>query len=391
MNSQPGDSVCKVCFVAHSSAMRGAERALLEAIEALQSYPIQAHVFVPGDGPFVGELNGLGVEYSLYPALPWTSARRTLGKRTAKCLLMLPLALHLASLLRREHCQLVYTNTVTIPTGALASALLGLPHVWHIHEFGQEDHGFEFDPDQHTMKWFFQRYGGFFVFNSKKVADKYVRWLELDFEPARWRVIYQSVTPLVGQRNATTPLVPAFERVLTLVGALEDGKGHRDALFAVRLLKDRGIHVGLILVGEGSKRQFLSETAAELGIADRLLFTGTVDNVTDFYDMADVVLVCSKSEAFGRVAVEGMLRGRPIICTGSGGLSEIVVDGETGLYYEGENSVDLADRIQFLFEHQDFALRMAKRGQEWATHNFTKERYGKELFEVIRNVLQQYH
>jgi hypothetical protein len=125
----------KVCFVSHSSAKAGAERCLIETIEALKDCRVEACVLLPKDGPLAGTLADRNVPFRVIRYFPWLSERSApLWTCLAKMGFNLVGAMAAAREIRRRGCDVVYSNTITVCVGALAAALLRRPHVWHIHE-----------------------------------------------------------------------------------------------------------------------------------------------------------------------------------------------------------------------------------------------------------------
>jgi D-inositol-3-phosphate glycosyltransferase len=87
--------------------------------------------------------------------------------------------------------------------------------------------------------------------------------------------------------------------------------------------------------------------AVALDVADRVVFfpAQTQERLVDFYRAADVVLVPSRSESFGLVALEAQASGTPVVASAVGGLRHVVDDGRTGFLVEGHDPGDHADRI----------------------------------------------
>ena len=94
---------------------------------------------------------------------------------------------------------------------------------------------------------------------------------------------------------------------------------------------------------------------------------------------ANVVLVCSRNEAFGRVTVEGMLAGRPVVGARCAATAELIEDGVNGFLYAHGNAKDLAEKIHFLYDHPDIANDTGSTAQAWADKTFSKERYRADL------------
>jgi glycosyltransferase involved in cell wall biosynthesis len=145
----------------------------------------------------------------------------------------------------------------------------------------------------------------------------------------------------------------------------------------------------LTLVGTGRPEDVraLERDARALGVAEATTFTGLVRDATPFYDRADVVLSCSASEAYGRVVVEAMKRGAPVIGSNAGGTVEQLTDSGGGLLYEPGNAAALADAIRRLHEDPELRRRLADDGRAWATATFTLEHFAEEFLAVAREAL----
>jgi glycosyltransferase involved in cell wall biosynthesis len=149
-----------------------------------------------------------------------------------------------------------------------------------------------------------------------------------------------------------------------------------------------GVRVELLIVGDGDPqyREYLENIATKNHIEQFIKFYGYADNPFPLMQSADVVLVCSKCEAFGRVTVEGMRAGKPIIGTRSGGTQELIRDGFNGLLYTAEDERELAQKIRYICDRPDLAKQMGENGQQWAAEQFTPARYGKEIYLLLKQL-----
>src|SRR5687768_7432894 len=136
----------RVCFVSHSARRYGAELALLELLQGLSGLGVECLVLVPRQGPLLAELDRLDIEWRIlkYPWW-WRSRRQSLSHRMLRALLGLVSAVRMAVLLMRWRCDVVYTNTVAVSTGAFGAWLARKPHVWHLHESACRDPAMKFD------------------------------------------------------------------------------------------------------------------------------------------------------------------------------------------------------------------------------------------------------
>lgn len=371
----------KICFISHSSYLGGAERALLEAIKALGKKGTTCNVVVPYDGPLCEELKRIHVPYRVVKYRPWVSNKKqSCWARTRDLLISLAMVIPLSAAVIRWRSTHVYTNTMYIFSGAVAAFLTRRPHIWHIHEFGFADHGFKFlygkKPSLRLMDWL----STLVITNSKAVADAYAQ----DIPPSKIKVAYQSVSmssPPEGRKATDT-----FWCVI--VGALSVGKRQDDAIKAIAVLVNKGLKVGLYVIGDGGQdyASHLTQITQEFNVEKNVQFLGHRDDAFEYMSMSDVVLMCSRSEAFGRVTIEGMLAEKPVIGSRSGATPELIQDGITGLLYEPGDFEQLAQRIEYLYANPDEASLMGQRAREWALKHFGQERYGEDLLRLVAGI-----
>src|SRR5262249_10184982 len=137
----------KIVFVSHSGSLRaGAEISFLETVRNLARNGHSVHATLPRDGELAQELRSLAIPVAIIPFGWWVSTRKSWTLRLRRIFRNLPAASYkLAKLFKQIRPDLVVTNTLTIGAAALASKSCGIPHIWYIHEFGEEDHCFHFD------------------------------------------------------------------------------------------------------------------------------------------------------------------------------------------------------------------------------------------------------
>jgi glycosyltransferase involved in cell wall biosynthesis len=170
-----------------------------------------------------------------------------------------------------------------------------------------------------------------------------------------------------------------------IIGALNEGKGQDQAIKAVAILACRGLNVELRILGKGGKTytESLLALIKKSHLEGRVKLEGHVKNPASFINRADVLLMCSRSEAFGRVTIEGMLSGKPVIGSDSGATAELIRDGFNGLLYEPDNPADLADKIILLVKDPAKARFLGENGKIWAEQQFSKVTHAANILEVI--------
>lgn len=371
----------RILFVAHSVGMGGAERSLCELVRGLILEGTNVAVAVPGHGPAVDDLRAAGASVFSYPLAPWGGASRDPMRFVVRASKTLLGTLRLLSIIRRWQPGVVVTNTITTAAGALAAALGGRPHIWHIREFGLRDHGFRFDLGD-TLAWqLISRLSATVVTNSEAVA-RHVRKRATSVDVS---VVYNAVNVDV----VSHPRVVAAGRTLRLVivGALTPGKGQQEAIHALAALPSY-IEAHLTIVGDGlpGYRAYLQGLVQQLRLEDRVTFAGQASNCASHMAAADVLLVCSQAEAFGRVTVEAMKFGLPVIGSRSGGTTELVAHGRTGLLYSPGDHAELATCIIALYADRELGDRLGEDAREWATPRFTQERTSAAFRTVLDSV-----
>ena len=110
-------------------------------------------------------------------------------------------------------------------------------------------------------------------------------------------------------------------------------------------------------------------------------------DVPAFLGRTGVFVLPSRSEGLGLVAVEAMAAGRPVVASCTGGLPEVVVDGETGLLVEPEDPVALARAIRMLLADPDRAARMGAAGRQRVRERFSAERMARETAALYEELM----
>lgn len=150
------------------------------------------------------------------------------------------------------------------------------------------------------------------------------------------------------------------------LGRLEPVKGFQLLVKALPAILSGVPSARLLLVGEGPLRAALVNDARALGVADRLTLAGAQREGAAFLAAADLVVVPSLNEGMGRVLVEAMALGRPVVATRVGGIPAVVVDGETGRLVAPDDPSALARAVNELLKDPGLRQRMGEAGRRRA-------------------------
>jgi glycosyltransferase involved in cell wall biosynthesis len=194
----------------------------------------------------------------------------------------------------------------------------------------------------------------------------------------------------VRREFGITPDTP----LLASVSRLFSWKGQRELLRALALVARRVPNVRLLIVGEdesnvgtGSFTKELRALASELGIAERVVFTGRRSDVARILAACDLFTLPSFEEPFGLVFLEAMAMRRPVVAIDNGGTPEVVLNGQTGLLSQPWDIDGLADNIVRLLGDSELRSRMGALGRERVIELFNPERMALAAAEAYRTVL----
>lgn len=360
---------------------------MLDLIDALAVKGVESRVVVPVPGYVSRALDLRHVEWADCFYRTWCSEDRLpfWDRLLKKPVAHLVRGARLARLIRRWQCDVLVTNTLSTCEGAIAARLLDRPHITHIREFGNLDHGWHFELGPRVSMRILSALSRLVVFNSRAVA----RYYAPQVPASRTRIVYNGVIIPAGVAEASTcsrSRAASDPLRCVLVGTVTQSKGPEDAIQAVHELARRGLPVRLTIVGGGSQSymQHLRSVIETCDIRDRVEMVGHVEDPLPFFRTADVALVCSRMEAFARVTVEAMKMGTPVIGADTGGTPEAIRHGFNGLLYAAGAPSDLADKIQMLCRDRAAAVRLGQQAKAWATCTFNEERYGSEMLAVLK-------
>ena len=161
--------------------------------------------------------------------------------------------------------------------------------------------------------------------------------------------------------------------VVGIVAALRPEKDHATLLRSVKILLADLPNVKILLVGDGPERANLEQLSVELGIADSVCFTGSRSDVRKILLAIDVFVLCSMTECFPLSVLEAMACARPVVCTGVGGIGEMVEHGVNGYVVPAHDSQALSDRIKAVLSNPELASQMGQAGRRRVEDEFTLE------------------
>jgi phosphatidylinositol alpha-1,6-mannosyltransferase len=163
----------------------------------------------------------------------------------------------------------------------------------------------------------------------------------------------------------------------------------------IRALPDVRSEIGdatLVIVGGGPDSKRLADLAHEHGVADHVVFTGSVpaQELAAYHNIADVFAMPARTrgrgldvEGLGIVYLEASATGVPVIAGDSGGAPETVRQGETGLVVDGRSTTQLTDALTALLGDPELCLSMGTAGREWVQSRWRWEHMAGRLRQLL--------
>lgn len=131
-----------------------------------------------------------------------------------------------------------------------------------------------------------------------------------------------------------------------MVGALISGKGHDIAFESLSSPSWKDKDWKLNIYGKGYGEKYLKDYADFLGIAEKVVFHGHVNNATEIWKNNHILLLPSSGEGLPISMMEAMVSGRPVVSTDVGGIREIIMDGDNGFLSEGPTRVSFSGAME---------------------------------------------
>ncbi|MBD1909213.1 MULTISPECIES: glycosyltransferase [unclassified Leptolyngbya] len=169
------------------------------------------------------------------------------------------------------------------------------------------------------------------------------------------------------------------------IGRLDPMKGHDVLLRAVAQVEG----TKLVIVGDGAYRGELERLAEALGISDRVLLPGWVDQPRQYLPTFDVFVQPSRSEGFPLTVVEAMLAARPIIATRVGSVAEAIIPEKTGLLIDKDDVDGLVAALMYLRDRPDLRHQLGQNARAVALQHFTIQSMTAQYQELWRSLLTQ--
>jgi len=291
---------------------------------------------------------------------------------------------------KRNNIDIIHFNTgINVNSeGILVSKLLNIPSLCHVR--GEAYNSLEAKC--------LAKYVTCFIAVSKFIETSLI---DLGISKNKIKVIYDGISADEYSdkvKMQDTAHYEFGENNIGLFACLLPWKGQKVFIEAANILiKENGLEsckffvVGDIPEAKSRYKEELISEVKRLGLSDKIIFTGYQDNVYKFMNKMDIIVHTSlKPEPFGRVIIEAMALGKPVIATKMGGPLEIIEDKINGTLIPPGNPHILAETITFLLKDADELKQIGKRAQETIAKKFNAEDCFKNTEKLYERVMSGY-
>lgn len=375
----------RILFLNHVSRTGGAEASLLDMVGWLRNHDWAASVALPEGNDLAKRFQNARVPVYRLPIR--RIHRRSLASIAAAVVSIVRSTPPLLRLLRQNKVALLHANSNTAHLYAiLATRIAHIPLVWHCRDVVNLGG---------LGPWMIRA-------ADRIVAISHLVGMELQkcgATSARLRVVHNGIDverfrPCAGRTLARKSLgIPTESFVVTMIAQLVPWKNHPLFVEAARLIVAASPSSFFLLVGDdrfGDHPQYAEQIRrlARSGIlGDRVILTGYIEDVREILEATDVLVHPASREPFGRVLIEAMAMGKPVVAVNQGGPAEIVRDGVDGILVPPENAEVLARAVMRIASDPTMAVSMGQRGRERVAIEFSLESQMRKIESIYKEVL----
>ena len=376
-----------ILFIHQSAELYGSDKTLLLLLKHLDKTKFNSVVVLPYDGPLKTELEKENIQVVIAPVLKLY--RKIFSpKNILKFLIDIKEAFKVLDELNKEYkFDLIYSNTLAVLLGMIYSRKRKIKHFWHVHEIIVHPKIIA-----STFPKLLNKYADLIICNSnatmKNLTDR-IKELES-----------KSIVIHNGIESNTQKFILLKEEfgyssqdlILTLVGRISRLKGHKWLLSTFINELSKNLEVKLLFVGSPVENQeYYLEEIEKIILDNKLVnrvkiipFTKDLSKIWSITDIA--IMPSTEAESFGLVAVEAMLAKKPVIGSNHGGLTEIIVNNETGFLVEPNNETKLAEAISKLIENPELRKQFGENGYQRAINEFSVATYVNKFEKLLMEI-----
>jgi len=326
----------KILYIANAAQIGGGNKSLLSMAQKT-STRYTVHILVPQKGSFCDLLEDAGLDYSV----------ANINFRSENLLNYFKTFLKVFKIVYNFSPDIIHINDLfcyRIPS--LVAKFFRIPIILHI----------RFSVEREAINYFMKIKPSCLIFNSRYMQEEFFKKNSSLKNKINFDIVYNFFDPEEYyypdlRKDVREKLGLLNQFVIGIVGNFYPVKGHEYLLKSIKILVNENQSIKLLIIGqdlspnkENEKR--IKGIVSSLNIDKNVIFLGFQRKIGPFLSALDVLVVPSLYEPFGRVAVEGLLAGIPVIGSKTGGLIEILEEAPHGYLVSPASSEDLSLKIK---------------------------------------------
>ncbi len=364
-------------FIHHGSTLGGATVSLFETLKRIDRKKCKVIVLLPAEGPLCDLLKEEGIRYKIVPLFilyycPQFKTRVSFKTTSLLVIKLIQNILYLPNVLRRENPDVVIINSSTLLASGLIAKMMRKTVIWHIREIISTE-----------RSWLMKKlFSAIIRFSAKKVIVNSTFSFN-DMLKLKIKSLCLISNGVDLNKFCQQNRLNGDGQKVALVGQIYKGKGYRILLQAAFLMKQKLPRAQFIIVGYGGEDAFFRELVNEMKLEDHFIFLGPRFDVENILRTVNCLVFASIfPETFGRVMVEAMACGLPVIASNTGASPEIVIHNQTGLLIEPGKPKVLADALFEILTDDNKARAMGEAGRKRAEELFDVDKITPQLLEA---------
>lgn len=387
-----------ILFIHQSAELYGSDKTILMFISNLDKQKYFPVVMLPFDGPLKAEFEKNNIKVVIAPVLKLYRKMFT-PKNILKFFKEYNEGLKIINQLHKEHnFSIVYSHTLAALIGIIFASKNKIKHLWHVQEIIAKPKLF----NKGFIKLLSLKSNHVAVYDSKTTMDFWINGNEKLAKKSKFICNGLDVKekPELNFENIEKIRKDVFkvqtdDIVISLVGRINSWKGQQLLLEAFNKIANKYPNTKLVYIGSAPPNQEFFEIGLKQKINDyelseRVMIIPFQENIWSFWDAIDIAVVPStEPEPFGMVAIEAMLAKKPVVAANHGGLTETVVNNETGFHFAPNDENDLADKISMLIEYTNKRILFGEKGCERVHLHFSLEKHVDQFEAIFEKLLKK--
>jgi len=270
--------------------------------------------------------------------------------------------------------------------GGIAGRLKGIPVIWHVRIVEKD----------RLLDRFLAMLAGKIIVISNSVKNRFIYLKNRE----KISIVYNGVDindfnpdKVSGDSIKSEFSITSDDIVIGTISQFIHMKGLEIFIEAAKFIIEQVGNVRFLIVGDrvgdNAYERKLKGLVKDLGIENKVIFTGYRQDIKNVIASMDIFVLASTGEGFGRVLIEAMALEKPVVAANSGGIPEIISDGKTGILVPEKDSQTTASAVVKLINEKGLRERMGIAGRKRVEEMFTIERHTREIEEHYSKIFEQ--